>query len=206
MAVTGVARDRGSGPPRRRRAPAEARREILEAASGLVTEQPAHTVSVAAIMDRTTLSRKSFYVYFRDRAELIGALVRPLRAETDASLAQWRQAEDPVAAGREALLSAAHTYRRHGAILRAVFWSSDDDPEVAAARSALIDPVVEVAQAIIDASNSGLADSHGAATALVTMNVHRLLTLTPGTSDAEMHVLVDTLATIWERVLYPSTG
>jgi AcrR family transcriptional regulator len=157
-------------------------------------------------MDRTTLSRKSFYVYFRDRAELIGALVRPLRAEADTALARWREAEDPVAAGREALLSAAHTYRRHGAILRAVFWSSGNDPEVAAARSALIDPVVAVAEAIIDAADSELADSRGAATALVTMNVHRLLTLTPETSDADMHALVDTLATIWERALYSSKG
>jgi len=157
-------------------------------------------------MDRTTLSRKSFYVYFRDRAELIGALVRPLRVEADAALAQWRQAEDPVAAGREALLSAAYTYRQHGAILRAVFWSSGNDPEVAAARSALTDPVVAVAEAIIDAANSGFADSHGTATALVAMNVHRLLTLTPDTTDADLHALVDTLATIWERALYPSKG
>jgi AcrR family transcriptional regulator len=65
-------------------------------------------------MDRTTLSRKSFYVYFRDRADLIGALVRPLRVDADAALDRWRGAEDPVAAGRAALLSAAQTYRRHG--------------------------------------------------------------------------------------------
>nr|WP_077103734.1 TetR/AcrR family transcriptional regulator [Mycobacterium terramassiliense] len=202
-----MARGEGSGPPRRRRrAPAEARREILEAASGLLAEQPAYAVTVAAIMGRTTLSRKSFYVYFRDRAELIGALVRPLRVEDDEALARWRQAEDPIAAGREALLSAAHTYRRHGAILRAVFWSSGNDPEVAAARSALVDPVIEVAESIVDATNSGIADSRGTATALVTMNVHRLLTLTPDTSDADLHALVDTLATIWERALYSSRG
>jgi hypothetical protein len=91
---------------------------------------------------------------------------------------------------------------RHGAILRAVFWSSGNDPEVAAARSALIDPVVAVAEAVIDAANTALTDSHGTATALVTMNVHRLLTLTPETSDADLHALVDTLATIWERALY----
>lgn len=172
----------------------------------MLAEQPAHAVSVSAIMDRTTLSRKSFYVYFRDRAELIGALVRPLRVEADAALAQWRQAEDPVAAGREALLSAAHTYRRHGAILRAVFWSSGDDPEVAAARSALIDPVIDVAEAIIDGANSNFGDPRGTATALVTMNVHRLLTLTPDASDAEVDALVDTLATIWERALYSNRG
>ncbi len=153
-------------------------------------------------MDRTTLSRKSFYVYFRDRAELIAALVRPLRVDADAALQRWRAADDPVAAGRAALLTAAHTYRRHGAILRTVFWSSGDDPEVEAARSALIGPVVAVAEAIIDATKAELPDPRATATALVTMNIHQLLTLNPGTPDAELEALVDTLVTIWERVLY----
>jgi AcrR family transcriptional regulator len=197
--------DEGSSshPRRRRRTPAQARREILDAAAELLAEQPAHAVNVAAIMDRTTLSRKSFYVYFRDRADLIAALVRPLRGDADAALDRWRQADDPVAAGRAALLSAAHTYRQHGAILRAVFWSSGDDPEVAAARSALIEPVVAIAEALMAALKTDVADPHATATALVTMNVHRLLTLTPDTSDADVRALVDTLATIWERVLNP---
>ena len=49
-----------------------------------------HEVTVLAIMSKTTLSRKSFYVYFRDRSELILALVRPLRAQADAALGQSR--------------------------------------------------------------------------------------------------------------------
>jgi TetR/AcrR family transcriptional regulator, ethionamide resistance regulator len=204
VAVRGEVRGQISEPPRRRRrAPAEARHEILQAATDLLAEQPASAVSVAAIMDRTTLSRKSFYVYFRDRADLIAALVRPLRVDADAALDRWRLAEDPVTAGRAALLSAAHTYRRHGAVLRAVFWASGDDPEVLAARSALIDPVVAVAKAIIDAADSSLADSDATAMALVTMNVHQLLTLTPDSTDRDLEAMVDTLATIWERAVYP---
>jgi AcrR family transcriptional regulator len=202
MAVAGVVGAQET-PRRRRRPPAEARREILDAAAEVLGELPAHTVTVAAIMDRTTLSRKSFYVYFRDRAALIDALVRPLRTDADAALERWRAADDPVAAGRAALAAAARTYRRHGAILRAVFWSSGDDPEVQAARAALTAPVIAVAEAIINETSTGLPDPHATATALVTMNVHQLLTLTPDTPDAELDALVDTLATIWERALYP---
>jgi hypothetical protein len=77
---------------------------------------------------------------------------------------------------------------------------------MAAARSALIDPVVAVALAIIQAAGTEVADPHGTATALVTMNVHRLLTLTPDTSDADLQALVDTLATIWERAIYSING
>ena len=74
-------------------------------------------MTVSAVMERTTLTRKSFYVYFRDRSELIATLVTPLRAEADAGLQRWGAAGDPINAGRSALLSAARTYRRHGAIL-----------------------------------------------------------------------------------------
>ena len=56
---------------RRRRSPQDARQEILDAARQLIAERPVHEVTVLAIMERTTLSRKSFYVYFRDRSELI---------------------------------------------------------------------------------------------------------------------------------------
>jgi AcrR family transcriptional regulator len=202
VAVRGsVASPPGPHGPRRRRAPADARGEIVNAAKELLAHQPAHTVSVAAVMARTTLSRKSFYVYFRDRSELLEALVRPLRADADAALERWRTADDPIAAGRAALASAARTYRRHGAILRAVFWSSVDDPDIAAARAGLIDPVVAVAETIIDRLGPDLPDPHRTAVALVTMNVHRMLTLTPETSDTELDALVDTLATIWERTL-----
>ncbi|OMC15121.1 TetR/AcrR family transcriptional regulator [Mycobacterium sp. SP-6446] len=202
MAVTkGVASSVRPVAPRRRRAPADARREIIDAAKELLAHQPAHTVSVAAVMARTTLSRKSFYVYFRDRSELLEALVRPLRADADAALERWRTAEDPVVAGRTALASAARTYRRHSAILRAVFWSSIDDPDIEAARAGLIDPVVAVAETVIDRLGPDLADPHQTALALVTMNIHRMLTLTPETSDAELDALVDTLATIWERTI-----
>ncbi|HTX97982.1 MAG TPA: helix-turn-helix domain-containing protein [Mycobacterium sp.] len=207
MAVTeGVAHPTRPPAPRRRRAPADARHEIIDAARELLERQPAHTVSVAAVMAHTTLSRKSFYVYFRDRSELLEALVRPLRADADAALERWRTADDPVAAGRTALASAARTYRRHSAILRAVFWSSVDDPDIEATRSALIDPVVAVAETIIDRIAPDLPDPHQTALALVTMNIHRMLSLTTETSDTELDALVNTLATIWERTINTAVG
>src|ERR671931_340355 len=70
-------------PKRRRRSRGEAEREILDAAAELLRERPLHEVSVSAIMERTTLSRKSFYVYFRDRYELLARLFRPLRRQLD---------------------------------------------------------------------------------------------------------------------------
>jgi hypothetical protein len=39
--------------------------------------------------------------------------------------------------------------------------------------------------------------------ALVTMNVHAMLALPAGATDADLDQLVDTLATIWERATLP---
>ena len=156
-------------------------------------------------MERTTLSRKSFYVYFRDRSELITALVRPLRAGADAALAHWISAADPVAAGRAALRAAAGLYREHGTILRALFWASADDPELAAARRDLTEPVVDTAVRAISpiAADPDPQRLRAIVRPLVTMNVHSLLALPSDATDTELDELVDTLASIWERATLP---
>jgi AcrR family transcriptional regulator len=158
-----------------------------------------------AIMERTTLSRKSFYVYFRDRSELIIALVRPLRAGADAALADWVGAADPVAAGRAALRAAAGMYREHGTILRALFWASADDPELAAARHELTEPVIDTAVRAISpiAADPDPERLRATIRPLVTMNVHSLLALPSDATDAELDEFVDTLASIWERATLP---
>jgi AcrR family transcriptional regulator len=158
-----------------------------------------------AIMERTTLSRKSFYVYFRDRSELIIALVRPLRTGADAALAHWIDAADPVAAGRAALRAAAGLYREHGTILRALFWASADDPELAAARRDLTEPVVDTAVRAISpiAADPDPQRLRATVRPLVTMNVHSLLALPFDATDTELDELVDTLASIWERATLP---
>jgi AcrR family transcriptional regulator len=190
---------------RRRRAPEDARQEILDAARRLIAERPLHEVTVMAIMERTTLSRKSFYVYFRDRSELIIALVRPLRAGADAALAHWAGAADPVAAGRAALRAAAGLYREHGTILRALFWASADDPELAAARHDLTEPVIDTAVRAISpiAADPDPERLRATIRPLVTMNVHSLLALPSDATDAELDEFVDTLASIWERATLP---
>ena len=196
----------GSRPARRRRTPQDAREEILDATRELLAERPLHEITVLAIMERTTLSRKSFYVYFRDRSELIIALVRPLRAQTDAALAHWAGATDPIRAGRAALRAAASLYRQHGTIMRALFWASADDPGLAAARHELIEPVIDTAVRAISpiAADPDPRRLRATVRALVTMNLHSLLAQTADATDADLDQLVDTLALIWERATLPA--
>lgn len=190
---------------RRRRRPEDARREILDAAAALLHERPATEVTVQAIMARTTLSRKSFYVYFRDRAELLTSLLTPLRADADAALARWRSRSDSVEAGREALRSAAILYREHGALLRALAHASLDDPEIARVWQGAIDHVITVARELIEGANRTSRHPlavESTARALVMMNVHYLLDELGGDPDADIEDAVETLATIWERTIY----
>lgn len=199
MAVTATGSSESR--PRRRRTPEAARQEILSAAADLLARRPIEELTVATLMAHTTLSRKSFYVYFHDRVELLEALVRPLRVEADTTLEQWSHADDPIAAGLAALTAAAHTYRRHSPALRAIFYSSSTEPDLVALRAALVDPVVAVATRVVRHLAPDLPDPIGTASALVTMNVHVLLGLRPETSEAEVDATIDTLATIWRRAL-----
>src|SRR5688572_14893533 len=128
-------------PRRRRRRPEEAEREILDAAESLLRERPSHEVTVVAVMSRTTLSRKSFYVYFRDRHELIARLVAPLRAEIDERASAAREAHEGLREQLQAVfLVVADVYTRHGELLRALRESSGHDADAERAWRAFTDP------------------------------------------------------------------
>jgi AcrR family transcriptional regulator len=178
-------------------------------------ERPAHEVTVIAIMARTTLSRKSFYVYFRDRADLLASLVAPLRVEADAALQRWREATDSVPAGRAALRSAALLYLRHGVILRALAEASQRDADATRVWRQVIEPVVAVAaQTIADATAAGESyglDPEPTARALVSMNVHYFFEQLVGNPSADIDATTATITAIWERTIYlrqpvPSEG
>ncbi len=186
----------GTRRPRRRRTPQDARQEILDTACELITERPLHEVTVLAIMERTTLSRKSFYVYFRDHSELIAALVRLLRAQADAALAQWRRGHPSGPRGR--LRATARFYRRHGTIMRALFSASADDSHLAAARHDLTEPVIDAAvQAIspiaADPDPQRLRDRPRPRHHEPAQHAR----LPPDATDADLDQLTDTLAGIW---------
>ena len=87
--------------------------------------RPLHEITVDEIMRQTTLSRKSFYVYFEDRYELLTALFKPLRAELDRANAIWTEGSgDPVGEGRESLMRVAEVIVRDGVLIRALHEAS----------------------------------------------------------------------------------
>jgi TetR/AcrR family transcriptional regulator, ethionamide resistance regulator len=185
-------------PTRRRRSPEEAEGEILDAARELLSVRPWSEVTVGEVMERTTLSRKSFYVYFRDRHDLITRLVAPLRARGDEAMNPGLR--------REALFDVARMYQEHGVLLRALQEASHHDAEAARAWHDFTEgPIGRLAdwiRAEIDAGRIEGIDPDGTARALVGMNLYAFFDRLVGNSDADIEALVEQLDAVWERTLW----
>jgi TetR/AcrR family transcriptional regulator, ethionamide resistance regulator len=195
------------GPRRRRRRPEEAEREILDAAEALLRERPANEVTVMAVMERTTLSRKSFYVYFRDRHELIARLVAPLREELDTRMAEARAAQETVGdQARAVFLEVARVYVEHGELLRALRESSGHDEDAERVWREFTDPPIAELAALIraetEAGRSEGLDADATARALVTMNLGCFFDQLIGNPRADAEQLVEALVEVWTRTIY----
>src|SRR3954447_395328 len=116
---------------RRRRTPEAAQREIITAAEELLRERPFRELTVDEVMRRTELSRPSFYVYFRDRHQLVLKVAERLTAESFENADIWYQA---AGSGREVVREATagivSVFERHGAVLEALADAAADDHEV----------------------------------------------------------------------------
>ena len=192
---------------RRRRSPELARREILDAAESFLRERPFRELTVDEVMARTTLSRPSFYVYFRGRHELAVQLVEGIGAELYAGAAGWLEGDGkPSDDVRAALAGVADVYVRHGLALGAIADASEHEPDVDAIYRALVDRFVDAtAQRIAVETARGQVtglDARETARALVLMS-ERYLTETLGRLPQEPRdQVVATLTRIWVRTLY----
>ena len=192
---------------RRRRSPEEAEEEILAAARGLLAERPASEVTVGAIMQATTLSRKSFYVYFENRYDLLRRLVEPLAAERDAIIAPLLEPGVDMATGaREALVRLAELYATHGALLRALAEASSADEEARRAWRGFMEPVIEAHSAkIADEIERGRIrgiDPEPAARALIGMNLQYFFDELVDAPEPDVEAAAETLLVLWQRALY----
>ena len=192
---------------RRRRSPEEAEEEILAAARGLLAERPASEVTVGAIMEATTLSRKSFYVYFENRYDLLRRLVEPLAAERDAIIAPLLEPGVDMATGaREALVRLAELYATHGALLRALAEASSADEEARRAWRGFMDPVIDAHSAkIADEIERGRIrglDPEPAARALIGMNLQYFFDELVYAPEPDVEAAAETLLVLWQRALY----
>ncbi|MEZ4290519.1 MAG: TetR/AcrR family transcriptional regulator [Myxococcota bacterium] len=111
---------------RRRRAPEAARAEILEAAEAALREVDLAGLTVELLMERTGMTRSSFYHYFKRLDEVVLAL-RARRVEVSGAVDAWLEgaAEDASAEARrrltvERLTRMYEVWQQHATLMRAM--------------------------------------------------------------------------------------
>lgn len=193
---------------RRRRSPEAAVSEILQAAEELLAERPFRELSVDEVMARTTLSRSSFYVYFRDRYDLLLRLVGEIGDELQAMADRWLAGRGDRRANMfEALAGVTAVYARHGLVMRAIADAAGSDPLVESVYDDLLNRFVDAnAEHIAEeqaAGQVGELDPGETARALVWMTerylVRSLGTVPPRQTE---ETVAKTLNTIWARAVY----
>jgi AcrR family transcriptional regulator len=192
---------------RRRRTPEVAEAEIVAAAEALLRERPFRELTVDEVMRRTDLSRPSFYVYFRDRNDLMLKVVEHIGAELRTMSQRWYTGSgDGRAQAREAMEGFVEVYASHGPVLRALSDAATDDPELERVYSGLVNEFVDVTTRHIEKETEAgrvlALNANETARALVWMMeryLNRSMGRSPGTQRQDV---VETLTTIWVRVLY----
>ena len=192
---------------RRRRSPAEAEREILDAAETFLRGRPLRELTIDEVMAETSLSRPAFYVYFRDRHDLVLRLIGELGAELFEMADKWLEGTgDPRANLRAAVEGVVAAYARHGPVLRALADAAGNDPQVEAAYRGLAERFIDAtADHIRQETRTGLIRGLNAkrtAAALVWMNERYLSTCLGHDPRARPRDVADTLYNVWLRTLY----
>lgn len=199
----------GEPPRRRRRKPDAAESEILDAAESFLKEHPFREMTVDDIMARTGLSRPSFYEYFRDRHHLVMKLTERLGEWTYSMSERWLGGiEDSVEALKTGTEKLVELYAQRGYLLRALADAAIHDKQVEIAYRKMIAGFIDATAARIRSGIDRGAIKHlnpeEVATALVLMNERFLIEKLGHDPQGEPGLVVETLLTVWSRVLYGS--
>ncbi|HKR98780.1 MAG TPA: TetR/AcrR family transcriptional regulator [Candidatus Dormibacteraeota bacterium] len=193
-----------------RRLPDHAKREILDAAEELLSKRPFRDLSVDELMARTSMTRSSFYHYFRSLDEVAIALMQRVQGEMMEAASPWLQLDyegDPAAGCTNGIRASAEVFARHGRVLAAIHEASFHYEAVQRAwrHGILEDWIHAITSQLRKQQERGatrVTDPEAIAHALLLMNtavfVERLGKQPPDPPE----VVAETLAEIWVGALY----
>lgn len=191
---------KGSESAERRR---EAEAVFLLAAEALLADgNPYAELSVEQISAAAGRSRTAFYLYFRDKRELLMRLTEAVAATLYDEADRWWSGDDGRRDLRTALADVLGTYREHADLLRAVVEASAYDEEVAEFWRALVGRFADATERRLVAEGQPSGPAAAKALALTWM-VERVCyqQIVRGASVDDPQ-LVDALVEIWERSVY----
>jgi AcrR family transcriptional regulator len=194
--------------PRRRQAPEETRRQILDAAIEFLRERSFRELNVDALMARTGHSRTLFYRHFDDIPALMLALIDDVGAELVSMAQQWSQSDrvGPDEA-RLRLTGFVEFHTRNRALVRAVVEAAHHDDAVEQAYEGMVEGFIQLTawsiEARVSAGELAPLDCPEIARALIRMANGYLAD--PGRTDDPERAL-ETIWMIWTRTLFPERG
>jgi AcrR family transcriptional regulator len=196
-------------PRRRRRKPAAAETEILDAAEAFLKQLPFSEMTVDEVMSRTGLSRPSFYEYFRDRNHLLMKLIERLGDWTYACGDDWMApGGGTVEQLRISMQRLSELYSDRGHLLRALADAAASNREVGVMYRRFLSRFVDgTAARIRQGINDGKflpCNPEEVSTALVLLNERYMIESAERSPQPQVRQIAETLFTIWKRVLYPS--
>lgn len=211
MALTDSSPATPGVPPvrRRRRSREAARGEIVAAAEAFLVARPFRELSVEEVMADTSLSRSSFYVYFRDRHELLLSIVQEIGGELFEQVAPWLEGPgEPRTEMSRALAGVVRVYAEHGPVMRAISDASTSDPLVETVYHGLVDDFVRAVRARVAErppdDRARIPDDAGDVVYALVWMTERYLSQSLGsaTPRVERERAASTLQDVWVRVLY----
>ena len=177
---------------------------VLEATEALLSEGASYAdLNIERIAKRAGISRTAFYFYFRDKRDLLMRLTGEVSAELYEQADIWFSGEgDPGEEVVTALRNIAALYQEHGVLLRAIVEVSTYDEEVAAYWRQLLGRFAEASLRRVEEGGVA-ADPRATAFALSWMTERTLYEQLVQDDAPPVDALVDALAGIWTRAVYP---
>jgi AcrR family transcriptional regulator len=197
-----------------RRSPEVARAEILEAAESLLRDQDWTALTVESVMERTGMTRSSFYHYFKTMDDLSLALFARVEAEISGAVDDWLDhgvQEDPELATVSRLSRMFDVWKEHAGLMRALEHGAGRGATAYGQwRGRVVDGYIEKTTHFIEREvaqgRSDASDPRGLATALILMNVSVATDQALRRAPFSAERLGAVAARVWNAAIYGRTG
>lgn len=186
------------------------REEILSAAHEMLKETGFRGFTVAALMERASVSRPAFYQYFASRYDVVAETVRRISGAIDEITTTWL--EDPDA-GKDELLAGligiAEKIAEDGMLFRGIIDASAADPQVEQAwRHGLIAGYCNRTQVKIRSGQEarlmpGQLDAELTALAMVLMTERVFYDRLASDKPDDPRRVARAVCDVWSATLYP---
>lgn len=182
----------------------DAQAEFVAAIESLLAQGGSYAdLSVEQISAAAGRSRTAFYVYFRDKRELLMKATETVVAQLYDEADQWWSGADGRRGLREALTAVLGTYREHGDLLRAVVETATYDERVADFWRAVVGRFIKATERRLVEEGEDPSRAAGKAFVLAWMNERALYQhVVVGAGRLDDSSFLRALLEVWERSVY----